>query len=91
MTNVTNRVLYIGVTNNLYRRVREHKELKGDGFTARYILTKLVYYEEYSSINEAIERETQLKWWKREWKNELVRRINPEWLELAPQYYNEDD
>ncbi len=91
MTNVTNRVLYIGVTNNLYRRVREHKEQKGHGFTAKYILTKLVYYEEYSSINEAIEREAQLKWWKREWKNELVRSMNPEWSELAPPYYNEDD
>ncbi len=90
MTNTNDRVLYIGVTNNLFRRVREHKEQKGSRFTSKYIVTRLVYYEEFSNINEAIDRETQLKWWRREWKNQLVSAVNPYWEELAPPSYNEE-
>ncbi len=90
MSTTNNKVLYIGVTNNLYRRVQEHKQQLGYGFTSRYMITKLVYYEEYSSIVEAIEREKQLKWWKRVWKDELVMSMNPEWEELAPPYCCED-
>ncbi len=90
MANTNNKVLYIGVTNDLYRRVREHKEMARRSFTSKYIVTKLVYYEEYSSIAEAIEREKRLKWWKREWKNELVMSKNPSWGELVPPYYDEE-
>ncbi len=68
----------------------EHKQQKGTSFTSKYIVTKLIYYEEYSSISEAIARETQLKWWKREWKNALVVNMNPDWKELSPPYFIEE-
>ena len=82
VSNKSNTTLYIGVTSNLLKRVYEHKEKFVDSFTKRYNLTKLVYYESYSSIEDAIQREKQLKNWKREWKNELVESQNSEWLEL---------
>ena len=79
MANYTNSVLYIGVTNNLIRRVAEHKAHINEGFTDKYNCKKLVYFEEFDSIEEAIEREKQLKNWKREWKNSLVNEQNPDW------------
>jgi putative endonuclease len=82
MTNKTNHVLYIGVTNDLQRRVWEHKNHLLKGFTAKYNTEKLVYYEYYSDINLAINREKQLKCWKREWKNKLIDNLNPKWLDL---------
>ncbi len=90
MTNKYNTVLYIGVTNNLYRRVKEHKEQKNEGFTARYNLTKLVYYECYSNIYDAIKREKQIKSWKRQWKNELVESMNLEWRDLALEVFGDE-
>jgi len=75
--------MYIGVTNDLGRRVAEHRLGKGSEFVKKYKVTKLVYAEEYEQIEEAIAREKQLKGWKRTRKNELVRATNPKWEELS--------
>lgn len=77
LTNRTNNVLYIGVTNNLERRVFEHKLGLIEGFSKRYKLTKLIYFEESLSVVDAIAREKQLKNWHREWKLNLIKSINP--------------
>ncbi|MDD3006140.1 MAG: GIY-YIG nuclease family protein [Candidatus Pacebacteria bacterium] len=82
MTNVTNNALYIGVTNNLRRRVYEHKNKLVDGFSAQYNLCKLVYYESTNDVRAAIEREKQLKRWHREWKMNLIKENNPEFDDL---------
>ena len=82
MTNITNKVLYIGVTNNLKRRVFEHKNELVEGFTKKYKLHKLVYYEIYADAYTAISREKQLKRWKREKKNQLINTRNSEWDDL---------
>lgn len=74
--------LYIGVTNNLIRRTVEHKQKRADGFTKKYNINKLVYYEIHQDINEALLREKQLKHWKREWKIELIRKSNGEFKDL---------
>ena len=83
ITNAYNNVLYIGVTNNLARRVAEHKAKINKGFTYKYNCDKLVYYEVFDSIVDAIAREKQLKNWKREWKNELVVKQNADWKDLS--------
>ena len=83
MSNAHNNVLYIGVTNNLTRRVAEHKAKINKGFTYKYNCDKLVYYEKFDLIVEAIAREKQLKNWKREWKNELVIKHNAGWEDLS--------
>lgn len=84
MANARNTVLYVGVTNNMERRVKEHKEhLDPRSFTARYNVEKLVWYEAHQSIRAAIVREKQLKEWKRAWKERLIREMNPEWMDLA--------
>ena len=74
--------MYIGVTNNLKRRVNEHKNGEIDSFTKKYNFHKLVYFEPFMKIEEAIKKEKQLKKWKRQWKNELVETVNPEWKDL---------
>lgn len=71
--------LYIGVTNDLIRRVWEHKNHVVPGFTEKYKLHQLVYYESTENIESAIQREKQLKAWKRQWKIELIDRTNPDW------------
>lgn len=83
MTNPYNRVLYTGVTNNLERRVSEHREKKAPGFTSRYNVTKLVYYEHGFNIQAAIERKKQIKGWLRIKKIQLIESMNPEWEDLA--------
>ena len=83
MANPWNTVLYIGMTNNLERRVAEHKEKVNEGFTKTYNCVKLVYYEVFDLMDDAIAREKQLKNWKRAWKNELVEGVNPEWRDLG--------
>ena len=83
MTNRSNSVLYIGVTNNLTRRASEHGEGNGSHFTSKYNCNKLVYYESFPDIVQAIAREKQLKHFKREWKNQLVDALNPEWKDLS--------
>jgi len=76
------KTLYIGVTNDLIRRVAEHKNKSISGFTQRYNVTRLVYFEEFENIHEAIDREKQLKKWNRAWKINLIERANPEWKDL---------
>jgi putative endonuclease len=82
MANKYNTVLYTGVTNNLKRRVSEHKEGRGGNFTNRYKVTKLVYYEVTGDVNSAILREKQIKAGSRRKKIELVNEMNPEWKDL---------
>ena len=83
MTNKSNKVLYVGVTNDLLRRVYEHKnQLDTNSFTAKYNINKLVYYEEASDVREAIGREKQLKAGSRKKKVELVMKNNPLWEDL---------
>mgnify|MGYP003313107008 FL=1 len=85
MANANNNILYMGVTNDLARRIVEHAEGCGSIFTRKYNCHKLVYFETFPDIEQAIAREKQLKNWKREWKNQLVESINPEWRDLAPE------
>lgn len=75
-------VLYIGVTDNLIRRVYEHKKGIIDGFTKKYFVHKLVYFEQTPDIISAINKEKQAKKWKRDWKVELIEKDNPEWEDL---------
>jgi putative endonuclease len=82
MSNKNNTVLYTGVTNDLRRRVTEHKSSEGSKFTSKYKITKLVYYECGSDINAAIEREKQIKAGSRQKKIDLINKINPEWKDL---------
>lgn len=81
-TNISNAVLYIGVTNNLPRRIYEHKNGLVEGFSKKYKANKLVYYETTNDINSAIAREKQLKNWHREWKINLIEAKNPGFAEL---------
>jgi len=82
MTNRPNGTLYVGVTGNLSRRVYEHREGLMDGFTKHYGLKMLVYYEHYDDIRIAIQREKNLKHWKRAWKVRLILDFNPYWRDL---------
>ncbi len=83
MANKRNGTIYIGVTNNLARRVFEHANSLIPGFTSRYGVKLLVHYEVFDSISLAIQRETSLKRWPRRWKLELIEKINPQWKDLA--------
>jgi len=83
LTNKTNKVLYIGVINNLVRRIFEHKNKLVEGFTKKYNLSKLVYYEVTNDIYSALEREKQLKNWHRDWKINLIDSFNPMWKDLG--------
>ena len=83
LTNKSNKVLYIGVTNNLERRIFEHKNKLVEGFTKKYNLNKLVYYEATNDIDGALEREKQLKNWHRDWKINLINSSNPNWKDLS--------
>jgi putative endonuclease len=74
--------LYIGVTNNLARRVYEHREKLAEGFTKKYDVAKLVYFEVHSEIEAAITREKQLKKWNRSWNVRLIEEANPNWNDL---------
>ena len=82
ITGYSNKVLYIGMTNDLKRRITEHKNGQVDGFTKRYRLKKLVYFEEFLNPAEAIKREKELKGWRREKKNALIETKNPKWEDL---------
>ena len=83
LTNWNNRVIYAGVTNDLNRRIYEHKNKLIEGFSKKYNLTKLVYFEETSDINAAIAREKEIKKWRREKKDKLVSQTNPNWKDLS--------
>ena len=83
ITNMHNTTLYIGVTNNLERRLYEHKNHLVSGFSKQYNLQKLVYYEATTDVYSAIAREKQLKGWTRAKKNALIEKENPQWLDLS--------
>jgi putative endonuclease len=76
--------LYLGVTNNIIRRVHEHRSKVVGGFTARYGVDKLVWFEVYDDAIAAISREKELKKWRRDWKIRLIEEQNPEWVDLYP-------
>jgi len=82
LTSESHKVLYIGVTSSLKKRVWEHREKIVEGFTKKYSVTKLVYYEVHEDIRVAIQREKCLKRWKREWKERIINERNPGWREL---------
>jgi len=86
MANQFDTVLYTGVTNNLPRRVTEHKKKLGKSFTGRYLTTKLVYFEITDRIDDAIAREKQLKGGSRQKKIDLINSINPEWRDLSDEF-----
>lgn len=90
LANQANTVLYVGVTNDLLRRVREHREKLIPGFTRRYNVDKLVYWEAHESITAAIEREKQIKAGSRARKNALIDSLNPDWRDLYPELTAED-
>jgi len=81
------RVLYVGVTNDLERRVYEHKHGLTDGFTKKYNVTRLVWYESFPNIQQAIEGEKRLKGWRREKKIALIVSKNPNWMDLSRDWY----
>ena len=85
MTNKS-KTLYIGITNDLVRRVYEHKNKLVDGFTKKYNLAKLVYYESMNDADSAIKREKQLKNWHREWKINLIESVNKGWKDLSIEF-----
>ncbi len=84
LTNQHGNVMYIGVTRDLVRRVFQHRHHLVEGFTTRYKVNKLVYYESVNDVTAAIAREKQLKGWTRARKNALVASVNPDWAELMP-------
>jgi putative endonuclease len=77
-----NGTLYIGVTNDLVRRVAEHKSGDAEGFTKKYGVNRLVWFEETSDINAAIQREKTMKRWRRAWKLSVIEEVNPQWRDL---------
>ena len=83
LANWNHRVMYLGVTNDLVRRIYEHKNKRVKGFTEKYNIHKLVYFEETGDVRSALTREKEIKKWRREKKNALVISINPEWKDLA--------
>jgi putative endonuclease len=83
LTNENNHVIYVGMTSDLEKRILQHKQKLVKGFTEKYNVNKLVYYEETKDVMAAIEREKQIKKWRREKKNQLVEFLNPEWKDLS--------
>lgn len=89
ISNKNRTTLYTGVTSDIEARTFDHKAGKGSIFAAKYNCTDLIYYEEFIDIEEAIYREKQLKKWRREWKMELIKKSNPDLLDLAKGWYDE--
>ena len=87
LTNFSNNTLYVGITNNLQRRLYEHKHKLIKGFTEKYNINKLVYYECTSDVLSAISREKQLKGWKKIKKINLITSINPQWNDLSKEWF----
>jgi len=88
VTNKRNGTLYVGVTNSIHRRIWEHKEKQIEGFTKKYSLTMLVYFEDFPSPDTAIAREKELKGWLRRRKLSLIERDNPNWADLTSGWYD---
>ncbi|MHC4139346.1 MAG: GIY-YIG nuclease family protein [Planctomycetota bacterium] len=86
LTNKTDKVLYIGITSNLIRRIYEHKNKLVEGFTKKYNLSKLVYFETTNDVNSALIREKQLKNWHRDWKLNIINKHNPDWKDLSEEW-----
>ena len=86
ITNWNDKVMYVGMTNNLERRIHEHKHKLVKGFAAKYNVHKLVYFEEGDDVQGAIAREKEIKKWRREKKNNLVEAFNPEWNDLSEEW-----
>ena len=84
LTSRTYGTLYIGVTNNLYRRMLEHRDGRGGEFTKKYSVTKLVWFQDFTYVDDAIQREKSLKRWLRAWKISLIEQSNPDWHDLFP-------
>ena len=82
LSNRRNGTLYVGVTSNLSLRIWQHREGRGGEFTSKYGLTRLVYYEHYPDIRDAIQRESTMKHWRRAWKVRLIHAMNPTWDDL---------
>ncbi len=82
MTNKNNSVLYTGVTSNLKKRVWEHKQKLVEGFTKKYNVKKLVYFEIFDNMEQALKREKRIKKWNRQWKIEMIEEENPKWKDL---------
>ena len=89
MQSTSRHVLYIGMTNNLFKRAWQHKNHIFEGFSANYNATRLVYWEKFDDVRKAIDREKQLKRWRREKKEWLIERLNPHWADLAADWYTE--
>jgi putative endonuclease len=85
LCNKRNGTLYVGVTSDLVKRIWQHKEGLADGFTKKYGIKTLVYYEPHGNSESAIHREKSLKEWKRKWKLNLIERFNPYWIDLYPE------
>ena len=90
MQSASRRALYIGMTNNLRKRVWEHKNYRYEGFSDAYNCTRLVYWESFDDVADAIDREKQLKRWRREKKEWLIQRKNPHWKDLASDWYKNE-
>jgi putative endonuclease len=86
LTNWANKVLYTGVTNDLERRLYEHKNKLIKGFTEKYNVNKLVYFDSTTDVKAAIAREKQIKGWTRQKKNDLIESINPQWYDLSESF-----
>jgi putative endonuclease len=87
LSNWNSKVIYVGVTNDLERRIFEHKNKIFEGFSKKYNIDKLVYYEHTNDVNAAIRREKEIKKWRREKKNKLIESMNPEWEDLAEKLF----
>jgi putative endonuclease len=88
ITNHRNTVLYTGVTNDLNQRVFDHKTKLNKGFAAKYHCEKLIYFEEFGNVEQAIAREKQLKKYRRSWKEDLINEMNPDWTDLSQEWYH---
>ena len=87
ISNWNNKVIYVGMTNDLERRIYEHKNKIFEGFSKKYNLNKLVYYEHTNDVNAAIRKEKEIKKWRREKKNKLIESMNSEWKDLAEEIF----
>jgi putative endonuclease len=90
LSNKNRTVLYVGVALNIKERIWEHKSRIRKGFTAKYNCTDLVYYQSYFDMDEAMAWEKRIKRWKREWKINLIKKMNPEMIDLAKDWYNQN-